>query len=99
VKRLLRSFSSVNDLLEYCAPYSVFTDEELRRFWSNRKYPNLIRFTYNAALKKRLTRGDLLDHHVIEESAYAGFAPLTDDGFKVILERGGINAGLVVNQT
>lgn len=97
--RDIGSFSCVNDLLEYCAPYSVFTDEELRRFWSNRKYPNLIRFTYNAALKKRLTRGDLLDHHVIEESAYAGFAPLTDDGFKVILERGGINAGLVVNQT
>jgi len=97
--RDIATFASVDALLEYCAPYSVFTDDELRRFWSNRKYPNLIRFTYNAALKKRLTRGDLIDHGVIDESAYAGFAPLTDEGFSVIVERGGINAGLVVHQT
>lgn len=97
--RDIANFVSVDELLKYCAPYSVFTDDELRRFWSNRKYPNLIRFTYNAALKKRLTRGDLIDHGVIDENAYAGFASLTDEGFKVIVERGGINASLVVNQT
>ena len=96
--RDIGTFANVDALLEYCAPYSVFTDDELRRFWSNRKYPNLIRFTYNAALKKRLTRGDLLDHGVIKEDAYAGFAALTDEGFKVIVERGGINASLVIHQ-
>lgn len=98
-ERHIGSFANVNALLEYCAPYSIFTDPELRQFWSNRKYPNLIRFTYNAALRKRLTRGDLIDQGVIDEKAYAGFMPLTDEGFRVIVERGGINAGLVVHKT
>ena len=97
--RDIGSFANADALIQYCAPYSVFEDAELRGFWSNRKYPNLIRFTYNAALKKRLTRGDLIDHGVIDENAYAGFMELTDAGFKVIVERGGINAGLTVHQT
>lgn len=96
--RDISSFPNVEALLQYCAPFSVFTDDELRRFWSNRKYPNLIRFTYNAALKKRLTRGDLIEHGVIDENAYAGFMTLTDEGFRVIVERGGINAGLAIHQ-
>jgi len=96
--RDIGSFRDVNELLQYCAPYSVFTDDELRRFWANRKYPTLIRFTYNAALKKRLTRADLIDQGVIDPNAYAGFAALTDAGFKIVVERGGINASLVVHQ-
>ncbi|WP_437624679.1 GNAT family N-acetyltransferase [Sorangium sp. So ce1151] len=97
--RDISTFASVNELLAYCAPYSVFTDQELRGFWTNRKYPTLIRFTYNAALKKRLTRADLIDHGVIDPNAYAGFAPISDEGFKVVVERGGIHASLVVHQT
>lgn len=97
--RDISSFATVETLLAYCAPYSVFTDQELRAFYSNRKYPTLIRFTYNAALKKRLTRAELIEHNVIDANAYAGFATLTDAGFKVVVERGGINASLVVHQT
>jgi hypothetical protein len=97
--RAISSFATAEELLEYCAPYSVFTEQELRGFWRNRKYPTLVRFTYNAALKKRLTRADLIDHNVIDANAYAGFVELTDAGFKVVVERGGINASLVVHQT
>jgi GNAT superfamily N-acetyltransferase len=96
--RDIGSFANVNELLDFCAPYSVFTEQELRGFWTNRKYPTLIKFTYNAALKKRLTRADLIDNGVIDANAYAGFATLTDAGFKVVVERGGINANLVVHQ-
>lgn len=96
--RDISSFANLNELLGYCAPYSVFTKEELLGFWKNRKYPTLIRFTYNAALKKRLTRADLIEHDVIDPNAYAGFAPLTDTGFQVVVERGGINASLVFHQ-
>lgn len=97
--RDISSFANADELLEYCAPYSVFTEQELRGFWTNRKYPTLIRFTYNAALKKRLTRAELIENNVIDANAYAGFATLTDAGFKVVVERGGIHASLVVHQT
>lgn len=96
--RDISSFANVDDLLEYCAPYSVFTEPELRDFWTNRKYPTLIRFTYNAALKRRLTRSELLEHGVIDANAYAGFAQLTDAGFKTVVTRGELHASLVVHQ-
>lgn len=96
--RNISAFADGDALLRYCAPYSVFTEDELRSFWKTRKYPILIRFTCNVALRKRLTRGDLIDHGVIAENAYAGFAPLTDDGFRVVLERGGVHAIAAVDQ-
>lgn len=96
--RDIGSFPTVDALLEYCAPYSVFTEQELRGFFANRKYPTLIRFTYNAALKKRLTRAELIEHGVVDSNAYAGFAAITDEGFNVVVERGGIRASLVVDQ-
>lgn len=97
--RDISSFATADALIQYCAPYSVFTVQELRGFYSSRKYPTLIRLTYNAALRKRLTRAELIEHGVVDPNAYAGFAPVTDDGFKVVVERGGINASLIVNQT
>lgn len=96
--RDLGSFRDADDLIAYCAPYSVFENDELRAFWRTKKYPTVIRFTYNVALKKRLTRGDLIDHGVIDESAYAGFASLSSEGLRTIIERGGVSARLVVDQ-
>ncbi len=96
--RNIASFASEKALIDYCEPHSVFTEQELRDFWKTRQYPTLIKFTYNAALKKRLTRADLIEHGVIDANAYAGFAALTDEGFKVVVERGGIHASLVVDQ-
>lgn len=97
--RDISSFASADELLGYCAPYSVFTREELMGFWKNRKYPTLIRFTYNAALKKRLNRATLIEYGVIDPNAYAGFAPLTDEGFEIVVKHGGIHACLTVHQT
>ena len=81
----------------FCAPYSVFTDTELQGFWERRKYPTFIRFTYNAALKKRLTRGDLIDRRVIDPKAYAGFMQLNDQQLKTILELGGVDESLIID--
>lgn len=35
---------------------------------------------------------------VVDPNAYAGFAQVTDQGFKVVVERGGIHASLVIHQ-
>ncbi len=96
--RDISSFPRLEDMLDYCTPFSVFTPQELRGFWTNRRYPTLIRFTYNAALKKRLTRAELIEHGVIDAKAYAGFAQLTNAGFGVIVKRGGINASIIFDQ-
>jgi hypothetical protein len=93
----ISSLSNLDALKEYCAPYSVFSESELETFWSTRRYPTFIRFMYNAALKKRLTRADLIDRNIIDASAYAGFMPLNDQQFNTILKLGGVDEGLIIN--
>lgn len=95
--RDISSFADVNELLSYCAPYSVFKDVELRDFWRTRKYRTFIRLTYNAALKKRVTRKPLIELNVIDGEAYAGFMELSDQQFDTILQLGGVDARLVVD--
>jgi len=97
--RDITSFTTADALLDYCAPYSVFSEQELRGFWTNRKYPTLIRFTYNVALKKRLTRADLIEQKVIDPNAYAGFAALSDAALQTVIAHGGIHASVVFDQT
>ena len=95
--RDIATFSSFEEMMSFCAPYSVFTDIELQNFWRRRRYPTFIRFTYNAALKKRLTRGDLIDRHVIDPKAYAGFMPIDDQQLKTILDLGGVDESLIID--
>ena len=52
--RHIDTFTGIDELLDYCEPYSVFSEEELRAFWARRNYKIFIRFTYNAALKRRI---------------------------------------------
>ncbi|HIJ83536.1 MAG TPA: N-acetyltransferase, partial [Magnetococcales bacterium] len=78
-------------------PYSVFNQNELNDFYERKKYPYLIRFTYNFALKKRIIRGDLLEKAGLDEGKYWGFMELTNDQFACITKLGQIDKGLVVN--
>jgi len=95
--RSIHSFQDKSDFLEYCRPYSVFTDPELESFWATKKYPNIIRFTYNTALKKRITRGTMIEQCGLDGSAYWGFLPVTHEQFMDIAKRGGVNEDLIVH--
>ena len=67
-------------MAEGCTPYSVFTEQELRGFWADRRHPTLMRFTYNAVLKKRLTRADLIEHNVFDSGITRAFFDSYPDG-------------------
>jgi len=95
--RDISSFQNSQDFLRYCEPYSIFNENEIKDFWNTRRYPTIIRFTYNAALQKRLTRGNLIESHVIDPNAYVGFMPLNNQQLNTILQLGGINARLIVD--
>lgn len=93
--RSIHSFQNLDQFLAYCRPYSVFSDEELRGFWAAKKYPHVIRFTYNIALKKRVTRGTMIEDVGLNASAYWGFLPLTHEQFLQIIKKGEIDEGLI----
>jgi L-amino acid N-acyltransferase YncA len=95
--RKINSFNSKDEFLNYCRPYSVFTEDELSDFWLRKKYPHVLRFTYNVALKKRIIRGDLINEIGLDASAYWGFMQLHESQLLSIAEKGLVNESLIVN--
>jgi len=95
--RNLSSFQNLDEFLAYAKPYSVFTEVELTGLWKNRRYPNIIRFTYNAAFRHRVTRAELLETVGLPADAYYGFLPLTLEQLRHILSLGKTNENLAIN--
>jgi L-amino acid N-acyltransferase YncA len=90
-------FANEDDYVEYCLPYSVFGEAELRHWWRGHPRLQVIRMTYNAALLRRINRRVLVEDVGLNEDARWGFLPLTDSQFAHILKLGQVNAGLIVN--
>lgn len=93
----IRDFKYEKDFLDYCRPHSVFSEDELKGFYKSKKYPFIIKFTYNVALRKRITRHDLIEHIGLDRDAYFGFLRLSADQFKQIARDGRVNESLIVN--
>jgi hypothetical protein len=95
--RHVSSFSSLDEFLAYTRPYSVFTDTELKQLFKSRRYPIVLRFTYNAAFKHSVTRAELLGNVGLPADAYYGFLPISRIQLKSILSLGKINENLTLN--
>ena len=93
----ISAFSNVDDFLKYCAPYSVFTEIELRGFYKTKKFPTIIRFTYNIALKKRPNRKALIEELGMEVDQYWGFFELNQTQFKAIANKGEVDESLIIS--
>ena len=95
--RSIHSFASREEFMAYCQPYSVFSDAELNQFWSRKNYPHVFRFTYNAALKRRVTRGEMIEQFGLDPNGYWGFMAITKNQFDSIIRAGQIDEGIVIN--
>ena len=73
-----------------CRKRSVFTDEELLKWWNWKKYnrPFIVEFLYAYAFTKRPNMKELIEHGVIRDvnSAPRGFEPLTKEQFCTVLQ-------------
>lgn len=83
-------FDSFEQFYKYVSKYSVFDKNDLR-YWFNRGGCKAIKMTYNAAMKKRIVRHDLIETIGLERNQYWGFFELTDDQFLRIVRKGEIN--------
>jgi L-amino acid N-acyltransferase YncA len=91
------SFTSKDDYIKYCRKYTVFSEDELSDYWKTRKYPHIIRFTYNIALKKRIIRKDLIEKIGLDRNKYFGFMPLETEMFQNILDMGLVDESLIIH--
>ncbi|MGV7197652.1 N-acetyltransferase [Xanthomonas axonopodis] len=96
--RTIHSFSSLNEFMGYCRPYSVFTDDELAQFWARKNYPHVVRFTYNVALSRRPNRKVLIENVGLNADARWGFMPLTHSQLLSIAQLGNVHESLIIHQ-
>lgn len=92
----ISGFSDSDAFLRYCEPYSVFEHDELSTMWRTKKYPHIVRFTYNFALPKRITRHHLITNHGLDRNAYAGFTQLSANQLASILAASQTNENLTL---
>lgn len=95
--RNINSFTSLTEFVDYCRPYSVFTKDELEKFWMTRTYSHIVQFTYNFALPKRVTRGAMINDVGLDANAYWGFMQLSYRQLRAIANIGGLSESLVIN--
>lgn len=90
-------FKTVDEFLAYTKPRSVFSDEELRKYWDDGGRVYVAKMTYNVAFGKRTTRGGLLDSGIMSEQPRWDLRELSRDQFDRIAELGEVNARLIVD--
>lgn len=96
--RRIASFSSEREFIKYVKPYSVFDSKELKTYYATKKRRNIIKFTYNIALSKRLIRKRLL-----EEVGLPGggrrwdFMRLSREQFDQIISLGQVNENYLID--
>lgn len=92
-----RDFKDFQSFHEYASPRSVFDDDELVEFWSEKNNLSVIKITYNLALPKRPTRGALIDSVGITEQPQWDIRKLTRNQFDIITHLGQSNARFIVD--
>lgn len=91
-------FDCFEDFYNYVCKYSVFEKEDLR-YWYGKGNCKAIKMTYNAAMKKRIVRHDLIEKIGIDRDQYWGFVELTDSQFDKIIRIGKIDQYFDAEQT
>ncbi|RXJ77210.1 N-acetyltransferase [Arcobacter sp. F155] len=84
------NFDSIEEYLEYCKDYSIFTERELRSFY---RWQNLyiIKFLYNVSFDKRVTMQKLVEDAGLDRRRYWGFSELSDEEYFKILDLGKVD--------
>ncbi|MCK8098936.1 hypothetical protein MTN95_05980 [Bacillus sp. 2CMS4F] len=95
--RNIHEFNTMEEFISYCGKGTIFSKEDLEKFWYTKKYPYIIKMLYNISLPKRIIRHHLITNGIIERNAYAGFIKLTDQAFEKILKLGEINESFIIN--
>ncbi|MDQ7735632.1 hypothetical protein QT231_23285 [Halomonas sp. SpR1] len=95
--RNIHEFSNFTDFRRYCESYSVFDLRELENFYATKRYPFIIKFSYNVAMKKRITRGNLIDEYGMRPKDRWSIVPLVPWVAKSILINGGVDESLIID--
>ena len=89
-------FTNIADFLKQTQPYSVFNENELRRWW-NRENMHVVQMLYNTAFTKRVIRKTLIEDVKLERDSYWGLMPLNKEQLMKIMNIGGVDASFIIH--
>ena len=92
-----KDFATVEEFIAYCGPFSVFDEAELTKYYGDKNRTRVIKFTYNAAMTRRLIRKRLIEEVGLSRDMRWNFFELTDQQFSDIVQLGGVNENLIVD--
>lgn len=92
------AFFDESDFLSYCAPHSVFSEDELVTEYRQSRVLYVARMTYNASFERRPTRGDLIDIVGISEQPRWDLRLISLEQFRAVARLGGVDARLVIDK-
>lgn len=95
--RAKNEFANVEAFLEYAKPRSVFPEDVLRDYWATWKRLYVTKMTYNVALSKRTTRGQLLDQGIVSEHPRWDIRSLSAQQLSKIVKFGEVDSRLFVD--
>ena len=91
----IKKYEDEDEFIKECIKFSVFSENELRTIYRNKRYPYIINFTYNCALPKRPNRRQLADNAGLDRNDYWGVLKLTDEQFESIINLSGLDKKLL----
>lgn len=93
----ISSYQNADEFIRDISRYTVFTADELREIYNNKKYPHIIKMLYNIPFRKRITMKSLMEDCGLSHQGYWGFRKLTKDQFDNIIRLGGVNENFIIN--
>ena len=91
------SFENEDHYVEYCRRNSIFAEADLRKWYRRSGNLFVIKMTYNAAFRRRVTNGTLIDTVRLNPN-YWGFFRVSDEQFNQIINLGGVYENLIIDQ-
>lgn len=95
--RYQEEFKDFEDFYKYACRYSIFDKEDLQ-YWYNNGGCFVIKMLYNIALKKRITRHDLIEEIGLPRNEkYWGCFEITDTQLERIIKNGEVDESFIIN--
>lgn len=87
--KTFNDFKNENEFVTFTNQYSIFSENDLRKWYRYKNSFTVIKMLYNVAFTKKVIRKKLLEDVGMDGNQYWGFCPVTDDQYKHILKLGG----------
>lgn len=97
----IHQFKNYEEYLKYIGKGTVFSDQELKTFWQNKKYPIIIKMVYNFPMNKKVILDDFsktIKIPISTEGVYWGCVDFSCSRALKLLKKGKIDESFIINK-